>query len=165
MAVERRVKDIHTTYTRHAREADIKYHGVEHGPISQRLANMAFEGMAFGMMGEASKTCHSTIQAMAEARVAMQNRAWGRGEEEEKAYLSTEVAYLRRRISSANVIAFGQRLAGRMGQVGGQAAGQATGRREHWGREEEMARREREAAWLERTSARDIVRRGQLWLR
>ena len=35
----------------------------------------------------------------------------------------------------ANVIAFGQRLAGRMVQVGGQA----TGRREHWGREEEMA--------------------------
>ena len=102
---------------------------------------------------------------MAEARVAMQNRAWGRGEEEEKAFLSTEVSYLRRRISSANVIAFGQRLAGRMGQVGGQAAGQATGRREHWGREEEMARREREAAWLERTSSRDIVRRGQLWLR
>ena len=164
-AVERRVKDIHTSYTRHAREADIKYHGVEHGPISQRLANMAFEGMAFGMMGEASKTCHSTIQVMAEARVAMQNRAWGRGEEEEKAFLSTEVSYLRRRISSANVIAFGQRLAGRMGQVGGQAAGQATGRREHWGREEEMARREREAAWLERTSSRDIVRRGQLWLR
>ena len=60
-------------------------------------------------------------------------------------------------MSVANVIAFGQRLAGRMAQVGGQAAGQATGRREHW-------RREREAAWLERSSARDIVRRGQLWL-
>ena len=125
-AVERRVNSITTDYTRHAREADVKHHGVEHGPISQRLASMSLVGMAFGMMGEASKTVHSTIQVMAEARVAMQNRAWGRGEEEEKAYLSTEVAYLRKRISSANVIAFGQRLAGRMGQVGGQAAGQAT---------------------------------------
>ena len=91
--------------------------------------------------GEASKTWHSTIQVMAEARVAMQNHAWGRGKEEEKAYLSTEVSYLRRRISLANVIAFGLTLAGKMVQVGGQA----TGRRD-WGREEEMARREREAA-------------------
>ena len=105
---------------------------------------MSFKGMAFGMMGEASKTWHSTIQVMAEARVAMQNHAWGRGKEEEKAYLSTEVSYLRRRISLVNVIAFGQRLAGRMVQVGGQA----TGRREHWGREEEMARREREVAGI-----------------
>ena len=168
-AVERRVASVTTEYTRHAREADLKYHGVEHGPISQRLANMELKPMAFGMMGEASSTCHSTIQVMAEARVAQQNRAWGRGEEEEKAYMSTEVSYLRRRISCANVIAFGQRLAGRMAQVGGQAAGQAagqaTGRTEHWGREEEAARREREAAWLERTSSRDIVRRGQLWLK
>ena len=54
------------------------------------------------------------------------------------------MSYLRKRISLANVIAFGQRLAGRMVQVGGQA----TGRREHWGREEEMARREREVAGI-----------------
>ena len=43
--------------------------------------------LSFGMMGKASKTCHSTIQVMAQAKVAQQNRAWGRGEEEEKAYL------------------------------------------------------------------------------
>ena len=132
---------IHTTYKRHAKKADVKYHDMKHGPISQRLATMSFEGMAFGMMGEVSKTCHSTIQVMAEARVAMQNRAWCQGKKEEKAYLSTEVSYLRRRISLANIIAFAQRLAGRMVQVGGQA----TGRRD-WGKEEEMARREREAA-------------------
>ena len=67
-------------------------------------------------------------------------------------------------MSSANVIAFGQRRAGRIGQVGGQAAGQATNRREQWGREE-AARREREAAWLEKSSARDIVRRGRFWMK
>ena len=61
------------------------------------------------------------------------------------------------------MIAFGQRLAGRMAQVGGKAAGQATGRREQWGREGEMARREREAAWLEKTTARDVIRRGRFW--
>ena len=42
---------------------------------------------------------------------------------------------------------------------------QVTGRREQWGMEEEMARREREASWLERTSSRDIVKRGQFWQR
>ena len=33
----------------------------------------------------------------------------------------SEVAYIKRRVSSANVIAFGQRLAGRIGQAAGQA--------------------------------------------
>ena len=89
---------------------------------------------------------------MAEARKAQQNWAWGRGEENEKAHISAEVAYIRRWVSSANVISFGQRLAGRIGHVGDQAAGQATNRREHWGREEVAARRKREAAWLEKTS-------------
>ena len=36
VAVERRVDTIHTEYTRHARQADVKYHGVEQGPITQR---------------------------------------------------------------------------------------------------------------------------------
>ena len=60
--------------------------------------------------------------------------------------MSAEMAYIRRMVGSSSVIAFGQGLAGRMGQVGGQVAGQATNRREQWGREEEKARRDREAA-------------------
>ena len=36
---------------------------------------------------------------------------------------------------------------------------------EQLGREEEAARRKREAAWLEKTSARDIVRKGRFWLK
>ena len=102
---------------------------------------------------------------MAESRVAQQNRAWARGEEADKGCLSTEVAYLRRRVSTASVTAFGQRLAGRMAQVGGQAAAQATQRRQQWGREEEAARRMREGNWLERTSARDCIRRGRFWMK
>ena len=164
-AVERRVEAIQKEYTKNAKEADTKYFGVDQGPISQRLATMALTGMAFGMMGEASNSVHKTIQLIAEARVAQQNRAWGRGEGDEKAHMSSEVAYIRRRVSSANVIAFGQRLAGRMGQVGGQAAGQATNRRERWSWEEEGARREREAAWLEKTSSRDIIRSGNFWMK
>ena len=79
--------------------------------------------------------------------------------------MSTEVAYLRRRVSAASVTAFGQRLVGRMAQVGGQAASRASQRREQWRREEEVARRDREAAWLERVSSRDILRRGRFWLK
>ena len=79
--------------------------------------------------------------------------------------MSTEVAYLRRRVSAASVTSFGQRLVGRMAQVGGQAASQASQRREQWRREEEVARRDREAAWLERVSSRDILRRGRFWLK
>ena len=156
---------IQAEYNKHAREADRKYFGMDQGPVSQRLATLSLEGMAFGMFGEASKTVHETIQVMAEARVAQQSRAWGRGETEEKAIMSTEVAYLRRRVSAASVTAFGQRLVGRMAQVGGQAASQASQRREQWRREEEVARRDREAAWLERVSSRDILRRGRFWLK
>ena len=76
--MERRVESIHKEYVKNAKEADIRHFGVEQGPISQRLATMALTGMAFGMMGEASKTVQETIQVMAEARVAQQNRAWGR---------------------------------------------------------------------------------------
>ena len=63
----------------------------------------------------------------------------------------------------ACVIAFGQRLAGRMSQIGGQNAVLARGRRQQWRREEVMARQEREAAWLERVSAREAGMRGRFW--
>ena len=49
-----------------------------------------------------------------------------------------------------------------MSQVGPGAA-VAGARRQGGGREEERARRDRESAWLEKVSVRDIVRRGQFW--
>ena len=87
--------EISQEYIRNAKAADLKYFGVEQGPVSMRLASMPLVGMAFGMFGEASKTIHDTIQVMAESKVAQQNRAWARGEETDKGCLSTEVAYLR----------------------------------------------------------------------
>ena len=54
-----------------------------------------------------------------------------------------------------------------MSQVGGQAGGQgaqlAALRRQQWGREEERARVDREAAWLASTTGRNIVRKGRFW--
>ena len=105
---------------------------------------------------------HGMVDVIAKARVKQQNLAWGRGEELEKRNLAQEVTFVRRRISAATVICFGQRLAGRMSQVGPGAA-VAGARRQGGGREEERARRERESSWLEKVSVRDIVRRGQFW--
>ena len=103
------------------------------------------------------------VTTMAEARCLKQDLAYARGEAEDKSYLSVETGYIRRRISVAAVSCFGQRLASRMSQVGGQNAQLAAGRRQAWGREEERARGEREAAWVETVTGRDIVRRGRFW--
>ena len=112
-----------------------------------------------------SDTVHKLVAIMAKARVEQQTLAWGRGEAEEKAHLSVETGFIRRRLSCAAVIAFGQRLVSRMSQVGGQGAQLASQRRQQWGREEERARVDREAAWLSSLMGRDIVRRGRCWAR
>ena len=99
---------------------------------------------------------------MAEARVKKQDLAWGRGEDEDKTNLAFEVGYIRRRISMAIVVAFGQRLASRIGQVGTNAT-LASKRRQQWSREEQRAKVEREAVWLERVQGTAIVNRGRFW--
>ena len=71
----------------------------------------------------------------------------------------------KRRLSEANTIGFGRRLAGRMAQVaggGGKNAAVVEGRGQQWRKGEEWARGEREAAWLDRESAREVVTRGRL---
>ena len=100
---------------------------------------------------------------MTTARVESQARAWRRGEDVEQPSESQEKTYLRRRISSASVTAFGHRLASRMSQVGGQGASLAGKRRQDWSREEAMAKEERSAAWLAKITGHDIVRRGRFW--
>ena len=100
---------------------------------------------------------------MTEARVENQQRAWRRGEDVEMPNEAHEKAYIRRRLSTACVTAFGHRLSSRMSQVGGQGAALASKRRQVWQREEEMARVERSAAWLARVTGHNIVRRGRFW--
>ena len=162
-AVERRTIAIGQEYRSAASAADQKYYNTNNGPISQRLDTISLIGVAFGRFGEASDTVHKLVATMAEARYAKQELAYARGEAEEKSYLSVETGYIRRRISVAAVNCFGQRLASRMSQVGGQNTQLAASRRQAWGREEERARAEREAAWVETVTGRDIVRRGRFW--
>ena len=162
-AVERRTIAIGQEYKNAASAADQKYYNTDNGPISQRLNTISLLGVAFGRFGEASESVHKLVATMAEARCVKQELAYARGEAEDKSYLSVETGYIRRRISVAAVHCFGQRLASRMSQVGGQNAELAAGRRRAWGREEERARGEREAAWVETVTGRDIVRRGRFW--
>ena len=55
-------------------------------------------------------------------------------------------------------------LLGRLGMVGEGAA--MASKRRQWGRmEEARVRREREVAWRAETTGREVVRRGQFWLR
>ena len=162
-AVERRVLAIATEYRTAARVADMRHHGTEDGPITQRLATLALTGAAFGRFCEASETVQKLVAVMAKARVEQQSLAWGRGEAEEKAHLSTETGFIRRRLSCAAVTAFGQRLVSRMSQVGGQGGQLASQRRQQWSREEERARVEREAAWMATIHGKEVVRRGRFW--
>ena len=62
----------------------------------------------------------------------------------------------------AIVTAFGQRLSSRMSQVGTNGALAAL-RKPQWSREEQRAKLEREAAWLERVQGHSIVNRGRFW--
>ena len=57
---------------------------------------------------------------------------------------------------------FGHRLVSRIGQVG-RGALAAGARRKEWSREEEMARLDREASWLERITGQAVIRRGRFW--
>ena len=59
-------------------------------------------------------------------------------------------------------MAFGQRLASRIYKVGKNGA-LASKRRQWWSREEEMAKVDREAAWLEKVQGQNIISRGRFW--
>ena len=163
-AVERRVLAITTEYTSAARAADQKYYQTDAGPITQRLHQISpILGVAFGRFGEASESVHKLVDKMTEARVESQLRAWRRGEDVERPNEAQEKGYIRRRLSTASVTAFGHRLSSRMSQVGGEGAALASQRRKQWSREEEIAKVERAAAWVERITGHDVVRRGRFW--
>ena len=110
---------------------------VSAGPVSAGLRAVGpVYAVPWARLGEMSQSGHRLVKVIAKARVKQQNLAWGRGEELEKGDLVRETAYARRRLSVASVIAFGQRLARRVSQVGGQNAALAGGRRQQWRREE-----------------------------
>jgi hypothetical protein len=162
-AVERRELTIVKEYEKAAKDNDQKYFKTDNGPITQRLGQIGpIFPAPFVRYGETGDQVHKLVAVMANARVARQNIAWGRGEDIEKPCLSMETAYIRQRLSSAIVTCFGHRLVSRMSQEGNGAVS-AADRRQQWGREEQQARVMRNAAWLATVSGQDIVRRGRFW--
>ena len=163
--MERRVAAISEEYEANAKAADTKYFGISdgQGPVMRRLVTVGpIIGVAAGRYGELSASGQALVSTMAAARVKKQDLALARGEDEEKANLAYETGYIRRRISQAIVTAFGQRLTSRMSQVGTNGT-LASKRRQQWGREEQWAKLEREASWLERVQGTGIINRGRFW--
>ena len=116
--MEKRVKRIRKKYTDDAMAADLKFFQTENVPLTMCLAQKGpILEMAWGRFGEASNTVHSMVDVMAKDRVKQQNLVWGRGDKLEKGDYSYQVTYIRRRLSSASITAFGRKLASQMALV------------------------------------------------
>ena len=113
--------------------------------------------LVFGAYGEASDGVKKLLDKMVESRVA--SLGLRKGTQEAGKEMSLVTGYLRRRLSSAVMRANVKCLLERLVLVG-EGQGQAGRRREWARREEEQARMEREAHWLETVTGRNISRRG-----
>ena len=113
--------------------------------------------LVFGAYGETSDGVKKLLDQMVESRVT--SLGLRKGTPEAGKEMSLVTGYLRRRLSSAVMRANVQCLLERLLLVG-EGQGQADKRREWARREEEHARLEREAHWLERITGRNLSRRG-----
>ena len=111
----------------------------------------------FGAYAETSDGVKKLLDHMVESRVT--SLGLRKGTPEAGKEMSLVTGYLRRRLSSAVMRANVQCLLERLLLVG-EGQGQAGKRREWARREEEHARLEREAHWLERITGRNLSRRG-----
>ena len=113
--------------------------------------------LVFGAYGEASDGVKRLLDKMVESRVT--SLGLRSGTQEAAKEMSLVTGYLRRRLSSAvmraNVMCLLERLV-----LVGEGQGQAGRRRQWQRREEEQARLEREAQWIEKISGRNLSRRG-----
>ena len=113
--------------------------------------------LVFGAYGETSDGVKKLLDRLAESRVSSLGLRTGSLEAGKE--LSLVTSYLRRRLSSSIMRANVKCLLERLVMVG-EGQGQA-GKRRLWARrEEEQARLEREAQWLERLTGRNLSRRG-----
>ena len=113
--------------------------------------------LVFGAYGETSDGVKKLLERLAESR--LQSQGLRTGSLEANKELAMVTSYLRRRLSSAVMRANIKCLLERLVMVG-EGQGQAGKRRQWARREEEMARLDREAHWLERVTGKDLSRRG-----
>ena len=125
----------------------------ELGPVWDLTTGGYFEG---------SSGVHKLIGELTDSWARKQLLATGRPPGEDQLSLTTGL--LRRRLSTAIVKDNMLVLLGRLGMVGEGAA--MASKRRQWGKmEEARMRKEREAAWRAETTGREVIRRGQFWLR
>ena len=113
--------------------------------------------LVFGAYGETSDGVRKLLERLAESR--LQSQGLRTGSLEANKELAMVTSYLRRRLSSAVMRANIKCLLERLVMVG-EGQGQAGKRRQWARREEEMARLDREAHWLERVTGKNLSRRG-----
>ena len=160
-AVKLRASEIPEEYRRTARKVDQEL-GFQDGtgPTTRRLQGFpTVLDLCFGAYGEASQGVKNLLGSFAQSRLRSQGLRKGSPEGEKELGLVT--GYLRRRLSTAVIKANVQCLLERMVQVG-EGIGQAGKRRQWARREEERARWDREAQWLERVTGRSLWRGGDI---
>ena len=113
--------------------------------------------LVFGAYGETSDGVKKLLDQLADSQ--LQSQGLRSGSPEANKELALVTSYLRRRLSSAVMQANIKCLLERLLLVG-EGQGQAGKRRQWARREEERARLDREAQWLERVTGKNLSRRG-----
>ena len=158
-AVKLRAAEVPVEYKRTALQVDQELGYADGtGPTTRRLQSFpTVLDLCFGAYGEGSEGVKKLLCSFAKSRLRSQGLRKGSPEAAKELGLVT--GYLRRRLSTAAIKANVQCLLERMVMVG-EGIGQA-GKRRQWARlEEERARWDREAQWLERVTGRSLWRGG-----
>ena len=158
-AVKLRAAEVPVEYKRTALQMDQELGFTDGtGPTTRRLQSFPkVLDLCFGAYGEGSEGVKKLLDNFAKLRLRSQWLRKGTPEAEKELGLVT--GYLRRRLSTAVVRANVQCLLERMVLVG-EGLGQAGKRRQWAQREEERARWDREARWLEKVTGRSLWRGG-----
>ena len=135
--------------------------------MERKLASMGeVEGLVVGAFGEVSAATHALINHMATSRVQVARPQLGRRGQlrTEKAEIAITTAFLRRTFSICAVKGQAFSLLGRLEGLGAGAAA-ALGRRSYAAQQEQLWSRQRQAHALCVKQGRDLLRRGQFYMK
>ena len=176
-AVDRRAEGLTQAYHRKAMEVDWQHCGTPRppralpgvpqpprqiGPVERRLSSFGnVRGWVFGAWGECSEEVHTMVQRLAKAKTELADTLPGHRPlfESKAALLSSEVGYLRRRLSFTAVQEQSKLLLDRM-QLLGDGAKEARRRREWAEQAARVETRERRAQVVSLMQGHNIRRSG-----
>ena len=164
--MDKRAEELHHTYVKKARDADINYGGAipgQQGRVERKVLSFpAVEGIVFGNWGEASEATHNLVDHMATSRARIaepQTRKRGAKRLTEEGIKSMAVGFIRQRLSVAGVKSQCMSLTGRVESMG-PGAKSAANRRSGAIEQEEQWRRERAAHVVASRQGYRALRRG-----